>query len=290
MRPLILDCDTGADDAVALMLAATHPSLDLLGVTTVWGNHRVAETTANTRRVLAGIGRPDVPVHPGLDGPFIAQRRADEVLAVDWLLRALRSAPSPVTLVQTGPLSNLARAIAEQPALVDRVEELVIMGGSHAVGNVTPSAERNVWNDAPAASAVLAAGFRRLVLIPLDATHQVPLTAQHADELALLGTAAGRLAAGFVRERLASYAQHPDFGGRSAPVHDALTVAYLLDPAVVSLRHVHVAVETAGELTYGRTVLDLLGTTGELPNAHVALGADPVRFFRLLRATFAEST
>ncbi|MDQ4008977.1 MAG: nucleoside hydrolase [Actinomycetota bacterium] len=309
-RNLILDCDTGVDDAVAIMLAALHPRLRLLGVTTVWGNAEVAVTTDNTLRVLDHIGRADVPVFSGLDRPLLprddtppgrphhvgspylplpaAAGTAFEQPAVEWLVETLRAATEQVTLVATAPLTNVATAVRLEPRLVEAVAEVVVMGGSHAVGNVTASAERNVWSDPAAAAVVLSAGFERLVLVPLDATHDAALTEVHCRILGDLGTPAGAAASMFVADRIRAYGHDPALHQQhAAPVHDALTVAYLVAPEVLTLRHVHVAVETTDRPTYGRTVMDLDHSTGSPPNAHVALSADPALFFEVLRSAFA---
>lgn len=293
-RRVVLDCDAGTDDAVAIVLAALHPGLDLVGVTSVWGNVAVEHTTDNALRVLDLVGRTDVPVLHGSAGPLRAApdaaararhlpphlplpptQRTASGDAVEWLVETLSATTAPVTLVPTGPLTNIARALAARPSIVDAVEEVVLMGGSHARANVTPSAERNVWWDAEAAHAVLTAGFRRLVMITLDATSQALATADDCDRWRRLGTPVAAAVAVLVEERLRQY-------GGPAPVHDPLTVAYLVDPAVVELRHLQVAVETTGLLTYGRTVIDVDGVDGLPPNAHVALEVDAGRYLDLI--------
>jgi inosine-uridine nucleoside N-ribohydrolase len=295
---VVLDCDTGTDDAIAIMLAALHPELELLGVTTVWGNHDLRTCTDNTLRVLNHIGRPDVPVTPGHDGPLEPRAVSydDRVLpplslpavdlvatagdAVEWLVELLRGTTERITLVATGPLTNIAAVVRADPRIVEAVEQLVLMGGAHARGNVTPYAERNIWNDPAAAEVVLTAGCERLVLVTLDATLQAALTTAQADLLSDLGTPSATAAARFVRERIG---QHADDGQRAAPVHDPLTVAYLVDSAVVELHAAHVTVETADARTYGRTVVDL---QADRPNAAVALSASGDRLSALLVATF----
>ena len=296
-RAVVLDCDTGTDDAGAIMLAALHPGLDLLGVTSVWGNVAVEHAGDNALRVLDLVGRHDVPVlrgagrpsgeapdatararhlPPHLPLPATGRTAAGE--AVEWLVELLRATTSPVTLVATGPLTNVARAVAADPAVVGAVAEVVLVGGGHARSNVTPSAERNVWWDAPAAQRVLETRFARLVMVTLDATLGPRATADDCARWRALDTPAGRAAAALVEERLTQYAG-------PAPLHDPLAVAYLLDPDVVTLRPTHVAVETTGSLTYGRTVMDLDGVDGRPPNAHVALHADAGRYLDLLTAT-----
>jgi purine nucleosidase/ribosylpyrimidine nucleosidase len=311
---VILDCDTGTDDAVAIMLAALHPGVDLLAVTTVWGNAEVSVTTDNTLRVLDHVGQFEVPVFRGLDRPLTprpagvvlpptepddrsrqlplppARRGVRDQPAVEWLVETLRTTTERLTLVPTGPLTNLAAALTLDPGLVDAVAEVVVLGGAHAVGNVTASADRNLWNDPAAAAVVLQAGFERLVLVTLDATFGAALTSDHARSLHDLGTPAARAAATFLDERIRDYAALPTMRVRAAaPVHDPMTIAYLVDASILTLRHVHVAVETTGRLTYGRSVIDLEGVGGGAPNAYVALQADGPRFAELLSSTFAAS-
>ena len=283
-RRVILDCDTGTDDAIAIMVAALHPQLELVAVTTVWGNADVRVTTENTLRVLRHIGRSDIPVHAGLGGP--SERGAPVQPAVEWLVETLRAPTDRVTLVATGPLTNLAAALAAEPRIVDAVDELVVMGGSHAIPGVTPSAERNFWNDPAAASAVLAAGFERLVLVPLDATYAAALTAGDCARLRDLGTPAATAAAAFIAERIRDYRDVAAFGDRqAAPVHDPLTIAYLVAPEVVSFTPARVEVETRDPRTVGRTVMDFGALTADPPNALVALDADATAFRDVLEST-----
>jgi inosine-uridine nucleoside N-ribohydrolase len=263
---VILDCDTGTDDAVAVLLAALHPGLDLLGVTTVWGNHDVGHTTDNTLRVLDLVGRGDVGVHPGLDGPVrprtseLPSGRADLAPtldlppattaagspAVEWLVETLRGATQPVALVPTGPLSNVAAAVAADRRIVGAVGRLVILGGSHRQAGVTPYAERNVWCDPEAAHDVLAAGFRDVLLVTMDATFSAPFGPPEVARLHGLGTAAATAAAAFVEQRIALY-------GGPAPLHDPLAVAALVAPDLLTVLRASVDVERADEATYGAT-------------------------------------
>ena len=314
-RKVILDVDTGTDDAVAIMLAALHAELDLIAVTTVNGNVHLAATTDNTLRVLDAIGRPEIAVYRGLAHP-IARRgfpgrthferdsdrdmhgtslplpaprtAAREESAVEFLLHTLRTTTEPVTLVPVGPLSTIATVLAADPSVREAVDEVVIMGGAHAYGNVTPSAEFNVWADPEAAAMVFSAGFPRLTLVPLDATHRALITRADCAKLAGLGTAAGRAAAGLITRRIDAYsAGHGVHAADAAPVHDAVCVAYLLRPEVVTTRPVRVEVETTGSLTVGRTVMDLRpNATGE-PNASVAFDARADVLVELLLSTFA---
>lgn len=271
---MILDCDTGSDDAVAVLLAALHPDLELLGVTTVWGNHDVAHTTDNTLRVLDLVGRGDVGVHPGRNAPVrpriapLPSGRADLDLtlplpapasvagtdAVEWLVETLRATTVPVALVPTGPLTNVAAAMAADRRVVDAVGRLVVLGGSHRQAGATPYAERNVWCDPEAAHDVLTARFRDVLLVTMDATFSAPLTAADVARLRATGTVAGRTAADLVDQRIAWYERDQAMralGG--APLHDPLAVAALVAPGLLTVLRASVEVERTDPTTYGAT-------------------------------------
>lgn len=313
-KKIILDVDTGTDDAVAIMVAALHPDIELIGCTTVWGNRPVENTTDNTLRVLDFVGRADIPVYRGLDAPFgpisvpgpatddqsggkmhpaaldlpESSRSAEATPAVEWLVQTLRDATEPITLVPVGPLTNIAAAITLDPTIVAKVAEVVIMGGAHDFGNVTPAAEANIWHDPVAADVVMRAGFARVVLVPLDATHDALITADQASELRNLGTPAAVASADCIDQRILAHDEsQPQPIPHSAAVHDALCVAYLIDPDVIPLNHYHVGIETTGVHTFGRTVIDIRARSKQQPNAHVALTADRERFFEIMRDTFA---
>jgi inosine-uridine nucleoside N-ribohydrolase len=310
-RKLILDVDTGTDDAIALMLAALHPDLELVAATTVNGNNPIANCTDNTLRVFDLLG-VEIPVYEGAATPLLrddypvprealhrdgsmhsrelpipAPRSVKQARrAVDFLIDTYMTATEPITLVAVGPLTNIALAVKLEPRIVDRIPQTVIMGGAHASGNTTPSAEFNIWVDPEAARVVLTAGLADLALVPLDATHKALVSAADCTRLRATGTPAGEAAAAIIEGRIAAYddLQPMDSAG-AAPVHDALCVAYLVDPTVVSGRRVHVDVETRGELTLGRTVMDVNGHFGGEPNAFVAFDADAARFVSLLVET-----
>ena len=313
-RKLILDVDTGTDDAVAVMLAALHPGLDLLGCTTVNGNIPVSYCTENTLRVLDHIGRGSIPVHEGLARPLarpdfpVPRRERDhagryhpDLLpvpptglrkqatgAVEFLIETYRAATDPITLVAVAPLSNLAAALALDPDFAGRVPDLVVMGGGHEIGNVTPAAEFNIWADPEAAAMVFAAGFRRITLVPLDATHRAPISREHCAQLAALGTPAGQAAAAFIGHRIVMHDEHQRQAvPHTTPVHDALAVGALVEPALLTTHRLHVAVETQGALTIGRTVIDTHFRSGQPPNCDVALDADAAGFADLLLRSFA---
>jgi inosine-uridine nucleoside N-ribohydrolase len=310
-RKLILDVDTGTDDAIAIMMAALHPALELIGVTTVNGNVVVEHCTDNSLRVLDFIGRGDIPVYEGLNRPLVradfpipraikkstgvhgtvldvppATSRKQNKSAVEFLIETYRAATEEIVLVPTGPLSNIAAAVALDPGFVERVPEVVLMGGAHHHGNVTPSAEMNIWADPDASASVFAAGFRKLVCVPLDATHQALVTKADCAAMAAMGTPAATAAARFIGRRISAYdANQPMSEPGAAPVHDALCVAYLVDPTVITTRLLHVAIETQGALTVGRTVVDTNFRGEGKPNCHFAFEADRRKFVDMMLAT-----
>ena len=312
-KKLILDVDTGTDDAVALMLAALHPDLELVAATTVNGNNPVDACTDNTLRVFdlldlatpvfegaaTPLLRDDFPIprailhkrgsmHPR-ELPLPAPHSARQARrAVEFLVETYLAATEPIALVPVGPLTNIATAILLEPRIVERIPQTIIMGGAHESGNTTPSAEFNIWVDPDAARIVFAAGLRNLTLVPLDATHRALVSRDDCRQLRELGTPAGAAAATFIEGRIAAYdALQPMDTAATAPVHDALCIAYLVDPTVVSGRAAHVDVETRGELTLGRTVMDAHRRFGQEPNAFVAFDADAPKFVSMLLETFA---
>ena len=300
MPPIILDCDPGHDDAIALLLALASPEVQLLGITTVAGNQTLAKTTANAIRVLdhvgvadltvaAGADRPlvrarhvaaDVHGETGLDGPDLPppSRSPDPRHAIDWIAAALQSSPEPVTLVPTGPLTNIALLLARYPELAGRIARIVLMGGAVGEGNVTPAAEFNIWADPEAAARVFTSGIE-LTMVGLDVTHRALVTPAHVERFA----AAGR-AGTLVADLFGFYAQfHRDvYGWAGSPVHDAVAMAHVIDPTLLHTERHGVVVDCGPELSRGRTHTDLSGRSGWTRNCHVALGIDAERFLELL--------
>jgi inosine-uridine nucleoside N-ribohydrolase len=312
---LILDCDTGTDDAVAIMAAALHPELELVAVTTVNGNVPLANVNENTLRVLDLIGS-NIPVYSGAPRPFV---RSDfpiprkvlsgegEGVHPDYLdlppaISALQreSAVSFLTdyymgddsadtvLVATGPLTNVALALAAEPQLVHRISRLVIMGGARGWGNVTPSAEFNVWVDPEAAEAVLSSGIRDITIVPLDATHSAPVSLADCERFDAIASPAALASSAFIKYRIVNYSDAPGAEKVSAPVHDALCVASLVHPEVLSDVHLYpVHVETRGEFTLGEMVMDARPWSESKRNARVALCADAQIFVQFLADAFS---
>lgn len=298
--PVILDCDPGHDDALAIMLAVADPAIDLLAVTTVAGNVTLENTTANALRVLDMVGRPDIPVAAGADRPRVRElstaasmhgdgglagplpvapsRPPSSLTAVELIAQVLTEASEPVTLVVTGPQTNAAAALESLPHLRDRIARIVFMGGAVDLGNWTPAAEFNIWVDPEAADVVLGSGLD-LTMIGLEVTHQAWLADAHADALRGRGDCGQFVAelldhfVGFHQER---------FGWEGAPIHDAVTIAHLIDPTLVTTVFANVQVDLESELCVGRTVVDRWRVTDRTPNCHVGLGIDRDRFVTLL--------
>jgi inosine-uridine nucleoside N-ribohydrolase len=294
VTPILLDCDPGHDDAIALLLALGSPEVELRGVTTVAGNQTLEKTTANALRVLELAGRSDVPVaagspgplvrelrvaanvhgETGLDGPDLPQPRGEPSgrHAVDFLAERLEGA----TLVATGPLTNVALLLERYPEA--RPDRIVLMGGAIAEGNVTPAAEFNIWADPEAAARVFESGLD-VTMVGLDVTHEALVTGAHTELL----RAAGRIAS-VVAELLDFYGvfHREVYGFDGSPVHDAVAVAHVIEPTLLELRRLNVRVDVESELCRGRTVVDVWRRTGLEPNANVAVGIASERFLSLL--------
>ncbi|MEO8290260.1 MAG: nucleoside hydrolase [Gaiellaceae bacterium] len=301
MIPVLIDCDPGQDDAIALLLALASPEVDVVGVTTVAGNQTLEKTTANALRVLELAGRADIPVaagaerplvgelvvaadahgETGLDGPDLPPASTEPVAlhAVDFLAERLLQAAVPITLVPLGPLTNVALLLAHHPEAARRIERIVLMGGAIAEGNQTPAAEFNIWIDPEAASRVFTSGLD-VTMVGLDVTNKAVLTGADADRLRKTGPV-GAAAAAMLDFYLGFYEEAYDHGG--APIHDAVAVAHVFRPDLLETADRHVAVELAPGLCRGRTVVDMRRrTTGPRPNAHVAVAIDAPAFRELL--------
>lgn len=301
--PIVLDCDPGHDDAVAILLALASPELDLLGITTVGGNAPLERVTDNALRVLALAGRSDVPVaagaaqplrgplrtaphvhgESGLEGPSLPDRIAEPVAqdAVTFLAQTLGGHDEPVTIIPTGPLTNIARLLDGHPGLKPRIARICLMGGAIGEGNITPSAEFNLWVDPEAADVVFRSGVP-ITMIGLDVTHRSIVWEEEYRAFAAEGGAAARLVAGLLEYFQAFHERV--YGWRGTPIHDAVAVAHVAHPGLVTTRPYPVAIELDGTLTRGRTVVDLRGVTGVAPNVEVGIDIDRDRFVSLLRA------
>ncbi|HSC74082.1 MAG TPA: nucleoside hydrolase [Gaiellaceae bacterium] len=293
---ILLDCDPGHDDAIALLLALASPELALLGVTTVAGNQTLDKTTANAIRLLEFVDRTDIPVAAGADRPLVrAQYVASYVHgetgldgpdlpapqgkpldrhAVDFLAETIRAADGAVTLVPTGPLTNVALLLALHPDA--RPERIVLMGGAIAEGNVTPAAEFNIWADPEAAARVFSSGIDT-TMVGLDVTHKALFTPAHVQRLnGRVGEMVGALLEFYGQFHKEVY----DFDG--SPIHDAVAVAHVIRDDLVRTEHLNTEIDVESELCRGRTVVDVWRRSGREPNSHVGVGIDADGFLELL--------
>jgi len=299
--PILLDCDPGHDDAVAILLAAGHDAIDVRAITTVAGNCPLELATRNACGVAALAGLADVPIAAGAAGPLqgelvtapdihgesgldgytltTGEAPLDPRTALELMTATLEAAPEPVTLVPTGPLTNVAQLLSARPDLHTRIREIVLMGGSTGRGNTTPAAEFNVFVDPEAAALVFESGVP-LTMVGLNLTHQARATPEVLERIRALPGEPARAVAGWMAFFGGAYERvHGEF---APPVHDPCTVAMLIDPSVIRCVDTFVAVETAGRWTRGATVVDLNGRLGRAPNARVAMELDAPRFWELV--------
>jgi purine nucleosidase len=300
-RPIILDCDPGHDDAMAILLARGCPDIELRAITTVAGNQTLAKTTLNARRVCTVAGIHDVPIYAGCDRPlrrepiYSPEIHGESGLdgyafgpptvgvsdehAVDYLIRALLASDGEITLVPVGPLTNIATAVRREPRIVGRAREVVLMGGAYTRGNVTPVAEFNIFADPEAAAVVFEAGWP-LTMVTLDLTHQALVPDQFLGAVSALDNELSRMITGILGSYRASYLRSA--GLPSAPLHDPCAVAYVARPGLMTVEDAFVAVETAGTWTSGATVTDFAGKLGRPGNARVPTRLDADGFWALL--------
>jgi inosine-uridine nucleoside N-ribohydrolase len=294
--PILLDCDPGHDDAIALLLALASPELELIGVTTVAGNQTLEKTTANAIRVLDFLGRDDVPVaagadrpllreqyvaafvhgETGLDGPELPPPQRDPLPlhAVEFLAQQIRERDGAVTLVPTGPLTNVALMLALHPDV--RPQRIVLMGGAIAEGNVTPAAEFNIWADPEAAARVFSSGIDT-TMVGLDVTHKALFTKRHEEQLE------GRTGE-MVRALLRFYGEfhRRQYGWDGSPIHDAVAVAHVAQPDLVQTLDRGVRIDTGRDISRGRTYVDLWRRAGWEASCHVAVDIRADDFLDLL--------
>jgi len=297
--PIILDCDPGHDDAIALLLAVASPEIELVGVTTVSGNQTLDKTTNNALRVLELAGRGDVPVYAGADGPIVRERdvaahvhgesgldgpelpqpthAAREQHAVSYLAEQFSRADKPV-LVATGPLTNVGLLFATHPEA--RPDRIVLMGGAIGEGNRTPAAEFNIWADPEAAQRVFAEGLDTTI-VGLDVAHRALIKDEHTEQL----RASGRVGS-MVAQLMDFYARfhrsrYPDLDG--SPMHDPVCIAHLIDPTLMDVRAAHIEVDCTTGPSWGRTNVDWRGREHfGPPNAKVGIDIDGGRFADLI--------
>ena len=308
-RKVIIDTDPGQDDAVAILLALASPDeIDLLGVVAVAGNVPLPLTQKNSRIICELAGRPDMPVFAGCDAPMSRKLVTAEHVhgktgldgpqlpeptmplqdkhGVDFIIDTLRSEPAgTVTLVPIGPLTNIAVAFDRAPDIIERVQEIVLMGGAYfEVGNITPAAEFNIYVDPEAAEIVFKSGVK-LTVMPLDVTHKALTSAEWINDIKALGTEVGRMVVEWTDffERFDT----EKYGSKGAPLHDPCTIAYLIQPDLFEGRFINVEIETKSELTLGMTVADWWRVSGRAENAMFMGSVDAKGFFVLLTERLA---
>lgn len=309
-RKIIIDTDPGQDDAAAIFLALASPeTLEVLGITTVAGNVPLSLTQKNARIVCDWAGKPDTKVFAGCDAPMKRPLVTAEHVhgktgldgpdplpapvmplqdqhAVDFIIDTLRAEPAgTVTLCTLGPLTNIGTAFSRAPDIIERVQEIVMMGGAYfEVGNITPAAEFNIYVDPDAADIVFRSG-RPLTVMPLDVTHKALTTKPRVEAMRSLGTPAGTAMA-----EMLDFFERFDvekYGSDGAPLHDPCVIAYLLQPDLFTGRYVNVQIETQSELTLGMTVADYWGVTDHKPNAMFMQDINADAFFNLLTERLA---
>lgn len=319
-KKVILDVDTGSDDAVAIMLAALHPAIDLVAVCTVKGNQPLANTTENTKRVL-DLLKSDVPLYKGCDRPFVREvcpwriafedrativdeegkehfihedfvmlpksnRKEEEMPAPLFYVDYLSKAKEKVSVVMVGPLTNLAVALAINPDIINNIEELVIMGGADDEANATSSAEFNFFNDPESAQKVFQSGIKKITLCPLDVTHKTMVTKDDCRRFEEINTPAALFASKMCEKRIEVHTQRqpltlPD----SCALHDPLCIAYLIDPSVLTdVRYLHLDISLEG-LTDGATIIDHRYFQDNR-NVHIAYDGDRKKFVDIMCEAF----
>lgn len=300
--PIIIDCDPGHDDAIALILALASPKLNVMAVTTSAGNQIPDKTLRNALRILTLLGRHDIPVaggapkpllreliiadnvhgESGLDGPALPEPgfAPQALTAVELMAKTLRASTEPVTLVPTGPLTNIALLLSAHPELKAKIARIVLMGGSAGPGNWTPAAEFNIYVDPEAAEMVFSAGVP-ITMCGLDVTHAAQVMDEDIERIRAITNPIARTVAELL-DFFMIYHRDPKWGFVGAPLHDPCTIAWLLRPELFTSIECHVSVETQGQYTVGMTVVDRYRLSPHEPNATVLLGVERQGFIDLL--------
>ncbi len=297
---IILDCDPGHDDAVAIMLAAINPKIELLGITVVAGNQKLEKTVNNALKVCnhlnldvpvySGMSRPmireqliadDIHGETGLDGPKFEELKikAEDKHAVNFIIDTLMNSDEKITLVPTGPLTNIGMAIRFEPRIIEKINRIVLMGGSYQLGNMTPAAEFNILADPDAAHIVFSSGVK-VVMMGLDLTRQASATKEVVEKIKSLNNKASKLFVDLMEFFAAS--QKNVFGWSAPPVHDPTTIAYIIDPECIEVKPMFCEIELWSEKSYGRTLCDYFGILKKEPNVDVAVKLDFDKFWNLV--------
>ena len=300
--PIILDCDPGHDDAIALILALASPELDLKAVTTSAGNQTPEKTLRNALRILTLLQRNDIPVaggavkplmreliiadnvhgESGLDGPELPEPNfaPQQCNAVELIAKTLRESKEPMTIVATGPLTNIALLLTSHAELKPKIARIVIMGGAAGLGNWTPAAEFNIYVDPEAAEIVFQSGLP-IVMAGLDVTHRAQIMSEDIERFRQLGNPVSAVVADLL-DFFMEYHKQEKWGFQGAPLHDPCTIAWLIKPSMFTCVERWVGVETQGKYTQGMTVVDYYGLTNNAPNTTVMMDIDRQAFVDLL--------
>lgn len=297
---IILDCDPGHDDAVAIMLAAKSPQIELLGITVVAGNQTLDNTQRNALNIVqcldvdvpvyAGCGQPmirekmtagDIHGTTGLDGPVFEQltRKLEDEHAVNFIIRTLLDSDGDIIMVTTGPMTNLGMAIRMEPKIIEKIQRIVLMGGAYTNGNVTPAAEFNIIADADAAYVCFTSG-RPITMVGLDVTRQALCYPDIVERMSKVGNRASKLFVDLMGHFCK--AQKEVFGWAGAPLHDPITIAYLIDPSVITTKPMNAQIDIRSTQSYGRTNCDYFGYQKLPATADVAIGIDVEKFWNIV--------
>lgn len=298
---LLIDCDPGVDDAIALLLAFGSPGLNLRGITTVGGNVPLVHTQTNTRKICELAQVLNVPVFAGCARPILRSLVTAEYVhgatglgqvnlpdptielssqhGVDFLIETLLASEKPMKIATLGPLTNLAIALVKSPQIIEKIAQVVMMGGATTHGNVTPSAEFNIYCDPHAAQIVMTSGVP-VVMMGLDVTHQAIATPNRLAKIRQIGDPIGTL----VAKLLDDYSHHDiqHYGFEGAPLHDPCVIAYLINPTLFETRKCFVEVEIQSDMTMGRTIVDWYGVSDRAPNVEVVCAIDSDGLYALL--------
>ncbi|MEX0491542.1 pyrimidine-specific ribonucleoside hydrolase RihA [Raoultella terrigena] len=305
--PIILDCDPGHDDAIAIVLALASPELDVKAITSSAGNQTPEKTLRNVLRMLTLLQRQDIPVaggarkplmreliiadnvhgESGLDGPALPEPdfAPQNCTAVELMAKTLRESPQPVTIVATGPQTNVALLLNGHPELHDKIARIVMMGGAMVLGNWQPAAEFNIYVDPEAAEIVFQSGIP-VVMAGLDVTHRAQIHDMDIERFRQVGNPVATIVAELL-DFFMEYHKDAKWGFTGAPLHDPCTIAWLLKPELFTCVERWVGVETQGKYTQGMTVVDYYFLTGNQPNTTVLLDVDREGFVDLLAERLA---
>lgn len=306
-KPVIIDCDPGHDDAIALLLALGSDKIDVKGITTVAGNQTGDKTINNALRVLTyldiekevaqGATKPlvrdlitaaEVHGESGLEGPELPEPgfTKSNKSAIELMNEIITGSQEKVTLIPTGPLTNIANLFLAYPYIKDNVEEIVLMGGACFGGNWTPAAEFNILVDPEAADIVFRSGLP-ITMCGLDVTHKAQVFKDETERIRSIGNKASKLVAELL-DYFSIFHMNPNFGFDGPPLHDVCAVAYVLDPSIFIAKKHNVEIDMSGELTVGATVVDYYDNTGREKNVNVVFDLDREKFIDMLYDTLKD--